>query len=58
MVDDIHRGGGVEEAGLFHEEGIKGEVEDIREALDTGAEFPPHRVHSMVEVGAKLLKLS
>lgn len=50
MVDALRQGGRCEEPGLFVDEGVEQEVLEIREALESGAEFPLFRAHSMVQV--------
>lgn len=50
MVDALLQDGLCQQPRLFVDEGIEQEVRGIREAIDSGAEFPPHSAHSMVEV--------
>lgn len=50
MVDALLQDGRCRQPGLFVEKGVEEEVRGIREATDSGVEFPPHCAHSMVEV--------
>eukprot|EP00752_Nemacystus_decipiens_P002667 g2495.t1 len=51
MVKVLLENGVHEEPGLFAEKGVEPEVRGIREALESGSEFPEHCAHSMVERG-------
>lgn len=58
MIDSLMRGEegwGLGADGIFAQEGIKEEVEAIREAIDTGEDFPAHGCHSMCEALVSLL---
>lgn len=55
MVDALRQGGRCEEPGLFDDNGIEKEVLGIREALDSGADFPVFCAHSMVQVNTQIL---
>ncbi|CAM9247240.1 unnamed protein product, partial [Scytosiphon promiscuus] len=56
MVDALLDEGRCDQAGLFVDQGVEQEVRGIREAVDTGARFPPHCGCSMVEALVTLLE--
>ncbi|CAM9292888.1 unnamed protein product, partial [Hapterophycus canaliculatus] len=56
MVDDLLGEARCDQPGLFVDRGVEQEVRGIREAVDTGAEFPPHCGHSMAEALVTLLE--
>lgn len=49
LVDALWQGGGMKERELFSSNAETGEVERIRECLDTGDDLPPCSAHSIAE---------
>lgn len=50
LVDGLLQENRCQQPGLFVYKGVEQEVQGIREAIDSGADFPPHCTHSMIEV--------